>query len=145
MAKNTANMKNYLVLLSLGLLMACNKPAQPSTSETGTAQESAGTIAEQPVAETPEAANMEQAPETPATDMKGWKTLEQDNYTIQYPADWDLNQDPTAASKFALLSPRESKKDQFMENVNLATEDLTGKGDIDLAYYASASQEQLYA
>jgi len=74
---------------------------------------------------------------------KDWKTLSQDNYSIQYPADWE-SESKTDGTLFILKSPLESDSDKFRENINLVTEDLTGKG-VDLDTYAKASLDQISA
>lgn len=83
-----------------------------------------------------------------------WKTFNRNNYSIKYPADWDLQQsddlksgtpvNPTVRYQFAVLSQRESPQDQFRENVNLVIEDLNGKK-LDLDQYAQVATSQLKA
>jgi hypothetical protein len=78
-----------------------------------------------------------------------WKTLTQSNYSIQYPTDWNLEQSkdlgelpPSINYLFTILSPVESKDDQFRENVNLITENLNGK-QIDLLTYSRLAKAQV--
>ncbi len=91
--------------------------------------------------------NVEQAVGNPLKNSN-WKTLEQTNYSIRYPADWDLQQSETTGSSvtltypFAILSPLESTEDKFRENVNLVIEDLNGQ-EINLSRYAELSKSQL--
>jgi hypothetical protein len=80
---------------------------------------------------------------TAFTGTKDWKTLTQDNYSIQYPADWETEMQ-SSGTLFIIKSPLESDSDRFRENINLVTEDLTGKG-VDLDTYAKASLDQLTA
>lgn len=72
----------------------------------------------------------------------GWKTLEENNYSVHYPAEWELNQKGQFGMLFILLSPPESSDDNFRENVNLVAEDLKGRK-IDLDEYAKASEQQV--
>lgn len=74
--------------------------------------------------------------------ISGWKTLDQSNYTIQYPSNWELNQSGQMNTSFMLLSPLESDKDKFKENVNLIIQDLTGQN-IDLNKYTEISEGQI--
>jgi hypothetical protein len=87
---------------------------------------------------------------------KNWKKLTGANYSIQYPADWDLQQkedttpDVPLLYPFAILSPLESTTDTFRENVNLVVEQLAGRTiegvdgkDIDLERYIKLSSSQL--
>jgi hypothetical protein len=91
--------------------------------------------------------NVERAVGKPST-ISSWKTLEQNNYSIRYPTDWDLQQSETTGSSatltypFAILSPLESTEDKFRENVNLVVEDLNGQ-EINLSRYAELSKAQL--
>lgn len=66
---------------------------------------------------------------TLATAQDKWKTLEKDNYIISYPKNWvSSDQKPQPTIEFVLLSEEASqKKDQFRENINLNTENLSGK------------------
>jgi len=73
---------------------------------------------------------------------KDWKTLTQDNYTIQYPSSWELDQSGDLGSSFILFSPLESEQDSFQENINLLIQDLTGM-EIDLDKFASISEDQV--
>lgn len=71
-----------------------------------------------------------------------WKTLNQTNYTIQYPANWELNQSGQMGTSFVIFSPRTSEQDKFTENINLIIQDLTGKN-IDLNSYTKISENQI--
>lgn len=71
-----------------------------------------------------------------------WNTLDQPNYAIQYPSTWQLNQSGQMGTSFILLSPLESDKDKFMENVNLLIQDLAGRN-IDLNKFTEISEEQV--
>ncbi len=75
------------------------------------------------------------------TNLK-WETLNEPNYSIQYPSEWELNQSGQMGTAFMLFSPLESGQDQFRENVNLLLQDLSGYN-IDLDKYAEISQEQV--
>jgi eukaryotic-like serine/threonine-protein kinase len=85
-----------------------------------------------------------------------WEKLDRVNYSIRYPANWDLEQkeDKTPGVAllypFTILSPIESSADKFRENVNLVIEQLAGRTidgvdgqNIDLDKYAKLSTNQL--
>jgi hypothetical protein len=85
-----------------------------------------------------------------------WKKLDRVNYSIRYPANWDLEQKENTTSDavlfypFAILSPLESTTDKFRENVNLVVEQLAGRTidgvdgqNITLDKYAQLSTNQL--
>jgi hypothetical protein len=72
----------------------------------------------------------------------GWKTLQGDRYTIEYPADWDLDQSGKMGTQFLILAPLTEAKDQFRENVNLHIQDLTGQN-LDMDRYVSLSENQI--
>lgn len=74
--------------------------------------------------------------------IEGWKSLTENNYTIQYPPTWELNQSKEMGTNFVLFSPVENSEDQFRENVNLLIQDLTGKN-IDLDRYTEISEGQI--
>jgi hypothetical protein len=71
-----------------------------------------------------------------------WKTLDESNYSIQYPSTWELNQSGEMGTSFFLFSPLESNADKFKENVNLLIQDLSGQN-LDLNKYTEISEEQI--
>lgn len=73
---------------------------------------------------------------------KDWNTIEKDNYSINYPKDWELNESGQMGTSFILFSPLTSEKDQFKENVNLLVQDLTGHN-LDLDGYVEISEGQI--
>lgn len=56
---------------------------------------------------------------------KKWLTLKTEEYSIQYPGDWEVDQSGNMGTKFYLFSPVTSDQDQLRENVNLLTQDLS--------------------
>jgi hypothetical protein len=74
--------------------------------------------------------------------VEDWKTFDQTDYSIQYPASWELNDGGQMGMSFAILSPPESGQDNFRENVNLLIQDLTGHN-IDLKKYTEISEKQI--
>ena len=74
--------------------------------------------------------------------ITGWELLKQDDYSIQYPKDWELNQSGQMGTKFILFSALEDQEDQFRENVNLISQDL-GSNDVDLDQYTEISENQI--
>ena len=71
-----------------------------------------------------------------------WKTFSQSNYSIQYPPNWDLNQNPGLGLSFAVLSRLENGNDLFKENVSLMIQNLAGRN-IDLDKFVAISEEQV--
>jgi len=71
-----------------------------------------------------------------------WKTLDETDYSIRYPEEWELDQSGQMGSTFFLFSPLETNQDKFRDNVNLFIQDLSGLN-IDLNNYAEISEEQL--
>ena len=74
--------------------------------------------------------------------QKGWKSLNENNYSIQYPEEWNLNQSGQMGMSFILLSKQTSQQDQFRDNVNLLIQDLTGYN-LNLDKYLKISEEQI--
>lgn len=71
-----------------------------------------------------------------------WKTLKEANYTIQYPAAWELDQSGQMGTSFILLAPLASPDDNFRSNVNLIIQDLGGQP-ITLDEYTELSEHQV--
>ena len=71
-----------------------------------------------------------------------WKSLDDENYHIEYPGTWLVNTTMPMGIKFAILSPLSDTTDNFRENVNLLTEDLTGKY-LTLDQYIELSEKQI--
>jgi hypothetical protein len=74
--------------------------------------------------------------------QNNWKTLEESNYSIQYPNSWELNKSGQMGTSFMLLTQLSSVQDKFRENVNLIIQDLTGQN-IDLNKYVEISEDQI--
>lgn len=74
--------------------------------------------------------------------QSNWKTLTENNYTVKYPDNWELNQSGQLGTSFILFSPLSSEKDKFRENVNLLVQDLTGLN-LDLDQYVKLSLDQI--
>lgn len=71
-----------------------------------------------------------------------WNSLEKNEYSINYPKDWDLDQSGIMGTSFIMLSQPASTEDQFKENVNLLIQDLTGYN-LDLKQYIEISLDQI--
>ena len=56
-----------------------------------------------------------------------FKVHSENEYSIQYPENWELNESKAMGTNFILFSPLNSKKDQFKENVNLIIQDLNSE------------------
>lgn len=73
---------------------------------------------------------------------QGWKKLTTANYSIDYPANWELSESGSTGTNFMIFSPMESPEDQFRENVNLMIQDLSAY-DLDLDSYTELSEQQV--
>ncbi len=71
-----------------------------------------------------------------------WNTLNKEEYSIQYPNTWELNESGQMGTSFILLSPLSEQTDQFQENVNLLIQDLRGY-DLNLDKYVEISEKQI--
>ena len=83
-----------------------------------------------------------QTSENKAETAKGWKSLSENDYSIKYPDNWELNKSGQMGTSFILFSPLSFEKDQFKENVNLIIQDLTGHN-LDLDKYVAISEGQI--
>jgi hypothetical protein len=75
-------------------------------------------------------------------DTVEWKSLTENNYSISYPNNWELNISGQMGTSFILFSPLSSKEDQFKENVNLLIQDLAGHN-LDIDKYVEISEGQI--
>ncbi len=73
---------------------------------------------------------------------KGWRTFETDEFSIQYPNNFELNTSGLIGTKFVLFSEQTSDKDLFRENVNLVSQNISGQN-IDLDKFVEISKKQL--
>lgn len=80
--------------------------------------------------------------QTPNAPDSTWLTLNNKDFSIQYPRDWDLNESKDHGLSFAVLSPSASPEDLFRDNVNLLIQDLSAYN-IDLNQYTDISVEQI--
>ena len=71
----------------------------------------------------------------------GWKTLESADFTVQYPPEWELDQNGELGLSFALVAPTESGKELFRKHINLLIQDLGGRK-VDLDKYVDECEEQ---
>jgi len=71
-----------------------------------------------------------------------WKTLDKDDFSIEYPETWVINEAGMMGTIFILFSPLSDEKDEFRENVNLVTEDISAY-DIDMDQYIEISTSQI--
>jgi hypothetical protein len=74
--------------------------------------------------------------------FENWKSIEETDYSIQYPEIFTLNKPGQMGMDFVLMSEQTSKQDLFRENVNLTIQDLTGQN-IDLNKYVEISENQI--
>jgi len=73
---------------------------------------------------------------------KNWGLFEGENFTIEYPIEWELNSSGLMGTTFILFSQLTSESDQFKENVNLMIQDLGGEN-ISLNKYVEFSENQI--
>jgi len=69
-------------------------------------------------------------------------TISENNYSLSYPSDWEVDRSGQMNTLFILFSPLSSPSDYFKENVNLIIQDLKGY-DIDLDQYVEISENQI--
>ena len=63
----------------------------------------------------------------PSKDMNSyWKTLTEENFSVKYPPNWELNTSGEDGTKFILFSPLISKNEKFRANINLIIQNLKG-------------------
>jgi len=74
--------------------------------------------------------------------LDGWKSMTENNYSINYPDNWELNKSGQMGTSFILFSPLSSEQDQFKENVNLLVQDLAGHN-LNLDKYVEISENQI--
>jgi hypothetical protein len=58
--------------------------------------------------------------------IEGWELFSSSNFQIHYPKDWKLNQDGEFGTTFVLFRPKIDQLPEFLENVNLMIQDLSG-------------------
>lgn len=75
---------------------------------------------------------------------QNWETYSKDNYNIDYPNNWDLDDSGTMGSKFFIFSRLVSVADDFKENVNLITQDLSAYN-VNLDQFVNMSTDQVVA
>ncbi|MGQ1948381.1 hypothetical protein ACT3CD_14900 [Geofilum sp. OHC36d9] len=71
-----------------------------------------------------------------------WISLDESDYSIQYPDTFNLDRSGQMGLSFILLSNQISQQDSFRENINLLIQDLSGQN-IDLDKYVEISEEQI--
>ncbi len=71
-----------------------------------------------------------------------WQSLSDEKFEIKYPSDWTVDKSGIMGSNFILFSPLSNKSDNFIENVNLLIQDLTGSN-LTLDQYAEISENQI--
>lgn len=76
------------------------------------------------------------------TNKDDCKTLTTNEYSIDYPANWDLDKSGQMGTSFFLFSKQSSPQDRFRENVNLMVQNLKGMH-IDLDKYVEISENQI--
>ncbi|MFD0964690.1 hypothetical protein ACFQ1O_11805 [Pseudofulvibacter geojedonensis] len=74
--------------------------------------------------------------------LDGWKSIVDNNYSINYPSNWELDESGQMGTRFILFSPLSSDQDQFRENINLLIQDLSGHN-LDLEKYVEISIDQI--
>jgi hypothetical protein len=77
-----------------------------------------------------------------STNASDWLTLNEKEFSVSYPKDWDLDQKGQMGTSFILFSKPSSPQDLFRENVNLLIQNLAGIN-INLDKYVEISEEQI--
>ncbi len=113
-----------IMFLAMGLF-ACGQSSE-EPSETATAETETATA----------------TPETQSEIPEDWESLSTDDFTVSYPADWELDESGQMGTSFILFGPDKSENDQFRDNLNLIIQDLRGRN-IDLDKYVEISENQL--
>uniref|UniRef100_UPI00404A1285 hypothetical protein n=1 Tax=Fluviicola sp. TaxID=1917219 RepID=UPI00404A1285 len=55
-----------------------------------------------------------------------WKKYSTNKVSISFPKNWKLNEQPQEGVQFNILAPIDGKNDDFRENINYITQNLTG-------------------
>ena len=71
-----------------------------------------------------------------------WLTYETEEFSVQYPEDWELDNSGTFGSSFFLYSPLASFLDDFRDNISLISEDISAYN-LDLDNYLDLSKKQI--
>ena len=71
-----------------------------------------------------------------------WKKYGSANFEISFPKNWKLNEKPQAGVLFNILAPLDTKTDDFRENINYLTQDLSGST-MDLKQFVDLSLKQI--
>jgi hypothetical protein len=74
--------------------------------------------------------------------IEGWEHLKKEKFEIQYPANWELNEEGLMGTSLILLSLILHQDDAFRENVNLLIQDLSSYP-MNLDEYAKLSTSQI--
>ncbi|MCB0523994.1 MAG: hypothetical protein H6576_05120 [Lewinellaceae bacterium] len=74
-----------------------------------------------------------------------WSVLNDQDFSIQYPKDWQLDQSGTMGSNFFLYSTLEGEGDSFRENFNLMVNDLREYPGMTLKELAEGGRQQIMA
>lgn len=79
-----------------------------------------------------------------AQSSEEWLELENENYTLSYPADWELQSPGQMGTEFMIFSPQTSNEDLFKENANVVIQDIAAFN-LDLDAYINLTTEQIPA
>lgn len=90
--------------------------------------------------ETAAPASTEVAPDK-APERPGWRTYGGAEYSIQYPAAWNLSSTSAIGAEFALFAPGVGE-DVFAENINMIIQGLAGR-EVTLQEYSEISLGQI--
>jgi hypothetical protein len=73
---------------------------------------------------------------------ENWKSIDETDYSIQYPKTFILDKSGQMGMEFILFSEQTSAQDLFRENINLMIQDLSGQN-MDLNKYVDISENQI--
>lgn len=78
----------------------------------------------------------------PTEKIVDWKSIDEDEFEISHPSNWEVNSSGQMGTSFILFSPLSNESDKFKENVNLLIQDLTGY-ELNLDHYVEISEGQI--
>ncbi|HTB30715.1 MAG TPA: hypothetical protein VK808_01740 [Bacteroidia bacterium] len=117
-------MKQIATLLTIVTLASCGQGGKQATTANADSSKATAVV------------------KTPAVAVPGdWKTYTHANYSIQYPANWQLKEGEGGVAAFTLAFASDSTSPLSGENISLAMQDMGGQT-IDLAELAEAASAQ---
>ena len=72
-----------------------------------------------------------------------WKTQSTKEFSVQYPPQWEYDDSGLMGTNFIIFSPQENSSDQFRENVNYSTQDVS-QYNMTLDQFVELTEQQLF-